>query len=212
MLCLCYLFQWFGGLKTTVGAILLCLVRTVPVFVSFARAHFISLVLCHCACSPCNKDHLRLLPLSKATSKIGGGHAKVCTITNYCQFCVFVLGAQILICLLSLSFFLFLHTFRVCLKYKFTLTWGKQWWWDAFDVEQHSTFVFENHLFCMDSGTLCLTICCSHGIACHCKHVQHTASSLWQCGRQACRHCVIVCIATPCLGGVIRLFLGELKK
>lgn len=52
---------------------------------SFARAHFISLVLCHCACSPCNKDHLRLLPLSKDTLKIGGGHAKVCTITNNCH-------------------------------------------------------------------------------------------------------------------------------
>jgi hypothetical protein len=78
------------------------------VFVSFARAHFISLVLCHCACSPCNKDHLRLLPLSKATSKIGGGHAKVCTVTNYCQFCVFVLGSQILICLFHLL--TFLHT------------------------------------------------------------------------------------------------------
>jgi len=112
------LFQWSGGLKTTVGAILLCLVRTVPVFVSFARAHFISLVLCHCACSPCNKDHLHLLPLSKATSKIGGGHAKVCTVTNYCQFCVFVLGSQILICLCHLLSFL--HTFRVCLKYKAT--------------------------------------------------------------------------------------------
>jgi len=184
VLCLCYLFQWFGGLKTTVGAIPLCLVRTVPVFVSFARAHFISLVLCHCACSPCNKDHLRLLPLSKATSKIGGGHAKVCTITNYCQFCVFVLGSQILICLCH--FLSFLHTFRVCLKYKVTLTWGTQWWWDALDVEQHSTFVFENHLFCIDSGTHCLAVCCSHGIACHCKQVQLTASL------RQCRHAGIM--------------------
>lgn len=99
-------FNGLVGWKPLWGQYCYVWVRTVPVFVSFARAHVISLVLCHCACSPCNKDHLRLLPLSKATSKIGGGHAKVCTVTNYCQFCVFVfVGFTNTDLSLSLSFF-----------------------------------------------------------------------------------------------------------
>jgi hypothetical protein len=102
-----------------VGAILLCLVGTTPLFVSFARAHFISLVLCHCACSPCNKDHLRLLPLSKATSKIGGGHAKVCTITENCHCLCLCVGFTYHDLSLLLSF---LCTFIICLKYEVAVT------------------------------------------------------------------------------------------
>jgi hypothetical protein len=90
-----------------------------PLCVPFARAHFISLVLCHCACCPCNKDHLRLLPLSKATSKIGGGHAKVCTITNNCLCLCLCVGFTSTDLFVSLSF---LHAFRICLKYKVTVT------------------------------------------------------------------------------------------
>jgi hypothetical protein len=72
----------WGELKTTVRLLQLCLVTAINAFVSFVRAYFISLVLCDCACCLYNKDHLHLLLLSKATLKIGGGHAKVCTVIN----------------------------------------------------------------------------------------------------------------------------------
>jgi hypothetical protein len=52
------------------------------------------------------------------------------------------------------------------LMYKVTVTRGKQWWWDVLDVEQRSTFAFENNFFWVDSGTVGLEIYCSHGIAC----------------------------------------------
>lgn len=92
-----------GELKTTVRLLPSCLVTITIPFVSFARAHFISLVLCHCACSPYNKDHLHLLLLSKATLKIGGGHAKVCTVINMQHLTLFVSALCLINTDLSLS-------------------------------------------------------------------------------------------------------------